>query len=320
MCGGPVDRLAALHSAVMSEVQRQFTVSAAQAGRIDRVVQEMTGRSRAGVRGLFDHACVRLNGRVCDGPGTPVNTGDTVEVRHDPQRRYRERAPARSPRGFRLVYEDDDLLVVGKDAALLTVPTARRETNTLVDLVSSYLGAGRRTARAHVVHRLDRGTSGLLVFAKSHSVAGRLHDQFRAHATDREYLAIAAGVLMPPAGTLASRLATGKTLNRYSTRRPSGGEEAVTKYRAERVVRGATLARVWLETGRRNQIRVHFAEAGHPVLGDSRYRPDLSRHPHWTARRLALHATLLGFEHPTTGERLRFELPLPEEFERFLRG
>lgn len=221
---------------------------------------------------------------------------------------------------FLLVHTDPDLVVVDKSAGILTVPTARGESNTLVQRLRRHLGRGRPFApRLTVVHRLDREVSGLLVFARSEATAQALQADFARHRPEREYAALVAGVLPRDAGTFASRLVTGKGLQRFSTERDDIGEEAVTHYRVERRLAAATLVTVRLETGRRNQIRVHFAEAGHPILGETRYRPDLARHPAWSAGRLALHARLLAFVHPTTGQALRFESPLPSEFVAFLR-
>lgn len=301
----------------MAIVEAQCEVTAAFAGRLDRVVQQLTGRSRADVRGLFDHKCVRLNGRPCRKPGLRVQVGDVVAVRHDPLVRYQERREEPTHPAFRVVFEDEDLLVVDKAAQVLTVPTDQGGTRTLLDAVSEYLRRQRR--RAAAVHRLDRGTSGLLVFGKSRQIAHELQAQFRVRKPEREYAAIVAGRLDQDEGTFESRLGTTRRLQRYSVRPGRFGELAVTHYRVQRRLNGATFVRVWLETGRRNQIRVHFAEAGHPVLGDKRYRPERARHPAWTARRLALHAAVLGFEHPRTHEHLRFESPLPKEFVRFLR-
>jgi len=189
--------------------------------------------------------------------------------------------------------------------------------------VGRYLNRRGHRGQAAVVHRLDRGTSGLLVFGKNPRIGRELQAQFRVRKAEREYAAIVAGSLERNEGTFASRLGTTTSLRRYSVR-PSRdgqgeeGESAVTHFRVERKLREATYVRVRLETGRRNQIRVHFAEAGHPVLGDERYHAGVARHPAWTANRLALHAAILGFEHPHSRERLRFESPLPPEFERFL--
>lgn len=307
----------------MPIVESHCQVESGPVARIDRVVQELTGRSRAEVRGLFDHGCVRLNNEICTEPGTRVEAGDAVVVRHDPQSRYREKPRPRENAAFRLVFEDEQLLVVDKAAAVLTVPTDRGETNTLLDAVGRYLNRRGHRGRASVVHRLDRGTSGLLVFGKNPRVARDLRTQFRVRKAERVYAAIVAGTLERAEGTFASRLGTTKSLQRYSVRegredKGDEGEPAVTHFRVERRLRGATCVRVRLETGRRNQIRVHFAEAGHPVLGDERYRADLARHPAWTANRLALHAAVLGFEHPRSHEGLQFESPPPAEFERFI--
>ena len=225
-----------------------------------------------------------------------------------------------SGKRFTVLHDDRHLVVVEKSAGLLTVPTARRETNTLVHLLRRYLARGSAFGpRLEVVHRLDRDVSGVLVMAKSAEAAERLRADFAAHRPEREYLAIVAGVLAADEGTFANRLVTGKSLQRYSTTDEEAGEDAVTHYWVERRLRGATLVRVRLETGRRNQIRVHFAEAGHPILGDTRYRSEQAQHPRWRARRIALHARLLAFTHPITGAALRFESALPAEFGAFLR-
>lgn len=224
-------------------------------------------------------------------------------------------------RRFHILFDDEHLVVVEKGPGVLTVPTTRHETNTLVQMLRQYLGGGRRFApRLEVVHRLDREVSGVLVFAKSATVAERLREAFAAHRPEREYVALVAGTLDVDAGTFTSRLLTGKSLQRFSSDDGERGEEATTHYQVERRLAGATLVRVRLETGRRNQIRVHFAEAGHPILGEQRYRPEQARHRLWRAARLALHARLLAFAHPATGEALRFESPLPPEFMSFQRA
>lgn len=303
----------------MPIVETECAVTLETAGRADQVVQQLTGRSRADVRGLFAHGCVRLNGQVISEPGVTVRPGDAVAVRHDTHRRYREPArPVKYP-AFTLVHEDASLIVVDKAAAALTVPSKHRERNTVVEAVTRHIAKRRRNGRAHVVHRLDRGTSGLLVFAKDAETCTALREQFRSHKAEREYVAIVAGNVAAEAGTFVSRLATvKKTLHRRTVAPDEPGEDAVTHFRVESRLGGTTLVRVRLETGRRNQIRVHFSEAGHPVLGDERYRPEEARHSAWTAKRLALHAAVLGFQHPRTGEWLRYESLPPVEFERFL--
>lgn len=288
--------------------------------RIDRAVQTLTGLPRSQVLGLFDHDCVTLNGEVCHEAGLKLVAGYQIAVRWDTHRKYHPKPRPRGPLGFEVVFEDKHLIVVNKPPHLLTVPTDHGETNTLVDKVSTYvrhIGKGRG---AFVCHRLDRGVSGLLVFGKTQQVSDQIRDQFEARKPQRRYVALVAGLVKPAEGTFRTHLATAQNLTRYSTEDEDVGQLAITHYRVVRHVIDTTLVEVWLETGRRNQIRVHFSEAGHPVLGDERYRPEDARHPAWPYERLALHAWTLGFDHPVTGEPLAFQTQLPHEFNAFLRG
>ncbi|WP_141735080.1 RluA family pseudouridine synthase [Oligoflexus tunisiensis] len=286
-------------------------------GRIDILVARLLGFSRARVRGLMDHDGVTLNGMECQDHGTHVVARDVVDVSYDPERKYREKPPERKTHGFRLLFRDEHLVVVSKEAGVLTVPTDRREKNTLVDLLSNFLAGGQsRGAKVCVVHRLDRDTSGILVFGLRPAVAEDLIRQFAARKPEREYYAIVAGKLAQDQGEIRSLLQTDKALNQKSG---STGELAITHYRVIARYPDSTLVAVNLETGRRNQIRVHFAEMGHPILGDVRYERDRALHPSWPYKRLALHARMLGFSHPVTRRELRFETELPEEFKRFSR-
>jgi 23S rRNA pseudouridine1911/1915/1917 synthase len=303
----------------MSKQSQEHQVQPAEAGRVDRVVQALTGRSRSQVRGLIDHGCVTVNATACTSDFQPVREGDRVVVTWDPQRRYAEKPKPRSGAPFYVVFEDDSLLVVDKAAHLLTVPTPKRETDTLVHLLQAYVSRGRKgLRRVEVVHRLDREASGLLVFAKDRHTAERLREQFAATKPERDYLAIVAGSLATDQGTFDKWLVTDReTIHRRCAPRPGVGESAVTHYQVTRRLPDATVVRVRLETGRRNQIRVHFADAGHPVLGDPRYGPPKRHHRLWPRARLALHAAALAFTHPVTGKRLRFESRLPAEFRPF---
>jgi 23S rRNA pseudouridine1911/1915/1917 synthase len=262
---------------------------------------------------------VTVNGAPCVDGSAQLALGDRIDIQFEPGRRYRERSAPREEGGFKVVYEDPHMLVVDKAAGVLTVPTEREERSALSNALARYLSRSQRhTRHVAVVHRLDRDTSGLLVFAKRQQVANALKGQFRARKPQREYFAIVAGVLEKPKGSFSTYLATDKSLNPYSTAHSERGKLAVTHYDVVRTVPGATLVRVHLETGRRNQIRVHFAELGNPVLGDVRYQPELARHRAWKVRRMALHAAALGFIHPETDREMMFESPLPEEFTAFL--
>jgi 23S rRNA pseudouridine1911/1915/1917 synthase len=302
----------------------QHQVLPAEAGRVDALVARLLDFSRSKVRGLIDHDGVSVNGDPCTDPGQKVEAGDQLALTYDLARRYKEKPVERATRGFTLVYSDDHLAVVDKSPGILTVPTTRRETNTLIDLLSTRLAKGQpRRKKAIVVHRLDRDTSGLLVFGRTPEVAGRLIAQFAAKKPKREYAAIVAGVLEQNEGTFRSLLATDEDLNQHSvkegTRASESAKLAVTHDQVKDRYKDDTLVAVNLETGRRNQIRVHFAEHGHPVLGDVRYEVERAKHKAWPYKRLALHARILGFVHPVGGKKLRFESPLPREFEVFAR-
>ena len=298
-------------------IQKSIEVNSELAGRADRVAQRLTGLSRSEIRGLFDHGCVSVNGELCDTIGADVKCGDVVEAHYDAHRRYHERARPWEDDAFQIVFEDKHLIVVDKASGILTVPAHPGDTNTLAHAISQYFVHRGIRERAQLVHRLDRGASGLLVFGKSRDTAEKLQSQFEERKPEREYMALVKGVL-PSEGTFESYLATSKSLQQYSTNRPGEGQLAITHFQLKKVVHGVSWLRVWLETGRRNQIRVHFAEGGHPVLGDSRYRPDLSTHPQWRVKRLALHAAVLGFRHPITAKPMRFESPMPAPMSAFV--
>jgi 23S rRNA pseudouridine1911/1915/1917 synthase len=286
--------------------------------RVDLIVRDLTGLPREQVAGLFDHYCVKLKGVLCSQPGERVQAGDQVEVQYDVHQRYHARRKPPKEIGFEVVFEDEHLIVVDKPAALLTVPTPYRERNTLIDKVTAYLRAADKRGEAFVCHRLDRGVSGLLLFGKSLEISLQIRDQFELRKPQREYIALVRGVLTSHEGTFRSYLATDGNLNRFSTGDAEAGQLAITHFRTVTTLDDATLVQIWLETGRRNQIRVHFAEKGHPVLGDPRYQSSLAKHPRWKARRIALHARSLGFTHPVTGQSSRFESELPKEFVEFI--
>ena len=294
------------------------TIDADNAGRVDLVIRQLSGSSRSQVRGMVDHGCVSISGAPCETIAAAVAAGDLVSLRFDPTQRYHEKKKRWDDRTFNISFEDDHLIVVDKSAGSLTVPTDRNEKNTLVERVSVHLSHSRRKRQAWVIHRLDREVSGLLVFGKHKPIADRLIEQFKQRKPQRVYTAIVAGVMSSDDGTFNSHLATGKNLDRFVARPSRMTEAAITHYRVLRRMSDTTLVEATLETGRRNQIRVHFADAGHPVLGDPRYKTKQAMHPRWIRKRIALHAKSLGFEHPVSGQAMTFESPLPSALEKFL--
>jgi 23S rRNA pseudouridine1911/1915/1917 synthase len=304
----------------MAMTSLSTTVDADNAGRVDLVARQLTESSRSQVRGMVDHGCVSINGVICPSIARTVVVGDVVSICFDSHQRYKEKKKHWDDRTFSVVFEDNYLIVTDKSAGTLTVPTDHNELNTLVDRVSLYLSHSRGNREAWVVHRLDRSVSGLLVFGKQEQVANQLIEQFRHRKPKRVYTAIVSGVMANDEGTFRSHLATGKNLDRYVAPPSSETELAITHYRVLQRMTDTTLVEVTLETGKRNQIRIHFADAGYPVLADPRYRTKQAKHPRWIRARIALHAKSLCFQHPNSGEVMTFESPLPTAMTKFLAG
>ncbi|HNX35031.1 MAG TPA: RluA family pseudouridine synthase [Kiritimatiellia bacterium] len=228
-----------------------------------------------------------------------------------------DRQPSRKhrPRGIEILHEDRDLFVVNKEPGVLTTGTRRDEAFTAENVLSDYLrkGCARSSKHVYLVHRLDRETSGVLLFAKSEEAQQRLKDNWKS--TEKFYLAAVRGHLKAKQGLFSSYLAENEDLYVFSVDDPSQGKLSQTAYAVIKEAPGLSLVKIKLLTGRKNQIRVHFAEAGHPVAGDPKYgRGDPFR------ERLCLHAKSIAFDHPHSGRRMFFETPIPETFARLARG
>lgn len=304
----------------------QWVVSEAQAGQaLDRLLREWhPGSSWSGVRGLVTSGKVFVDDATERDPQHRLASGARVSLRMRSERRPAAQLEL-------LLHVDKHLVVVAKPAGLNSVPypsldgsdaraqqRAEAESDVLSVQVERALrqrGAGQSLPLG-IVHRLDKETSGVLVFARTLAAKRHLKEQFRVHSIERRYLALVHG--SPESATLSSRLVKDRGDGlRGSTNDPTLGRAATTHVRVLERLPGASLIECRLETGRTHQIRIHLSERGHPVLGERVYIKDYQGKP-LSAPRLMLHATELGFEHPATGERLRFEQPLPEDMQRTL--
>ncbi len=208
-----------------------------------------------------------------------------------------------------ILFEDAQLLVVDKPSGLLTMSYQRGRERTAQSLLTDYLRRGnpRSRSRAHLVHRLDRDTSGVLIFAKDEKTQLAVKDSWeQVHKT---YLAVVHGKLAEKEGKISSYLAEEDDFKMQSTADQKKGKLSHTLYRVLREIRSFTLLEVNPLTGRKNQIRVHLAEKGYPIVGDAKYGPGEK-----VQRRLALHARAISFTHPVSGERLTLEAAVPEFF------
>lgn len=284
-----------------------------------------TGGTRTSAKALLSHRLVQVNGSIQTRHDTPLKTGDMVTLLA-----CKGNAELNHPK-LRLVYEDDWLIVVEKKQGLLTVATRPDSTETTVlSILKAYVRRQHPRNNIYVVHRLDRETSGLLVFAKTVELQEYMRTYWRELVTNRTYVAIAEGLFDQPQGTITTWLTEDKrNAVVYSSPVDDGGQKAVTHYKVlrsrepqpeeqgnNRPTVALSLVELHLETGRTNQIRVHMASIGHPVVGDRKYGHGNSFSP---ADRLCLHARVLEFIHPATEQTIRFDTPVPKEFARLTR-
>lgn len=332
--------------------RRTFTVPSDYAGtRLDKWLSEAAeGLTRSRVKALIEDGALSRNGAVFTDVSWKVRDGEVYALTIPPAL---PAEPAAEAIALDIQYEDDDLIVVNKPAGLVVHPAAGARTGTLVNALIAHCGASLSgvggVARPGIVHRLDKDTSGLIVIAKHDAAHLKLSGAFSVHDIERVYDAIAVGAPRPAVGTIDAPLArSGGDRKKMAVvaednDRPDQ-RRAVTHYRiAETFGRGrarlagdalASLIECRLETGRTHQIRVHLSHIGHPLIGDPVYgrgpglsglRPGDAAADHAIAvladfRRQALHARVLGFQHPVTGEALRFEASPPADFSRLLKA
>lgn len=221
------------------------------------------------------------------------------------KRAYRDR----QPKALEILHEDKDIIVIDKAPGLLSIGNDKEGINTAFYILTDYVRKGNPKSpnRVYIVHRLDRDTSGVLIFAKSEEAKVFLQDHWLE--TEKIYLAVVHGKLAKKSDTIISNLMENKAHMVYSSKDPKKGSIAKTKYRVVKEKDEFSLVEINLLTGRKNQIRVHFSEMGHPVVGDKKYGNGPRVH-----KRLALHARSITFTHPFTGKRMNFEAAIPRYF------
>jgi 23S rRNA pseudouridine1911/1915/1917 synthase len=217
------------------------------------------------------------------------------------------------PQGLTVIYEDLDLIVIDKSSGLLTVEANYERENTAQNILTNYIrrGSSSSTKQLYVVHRLDRDTSGVLVFAKSEQAWQSLKRQWGT--VKKKYLAVVHGILTEKSGTITSYLSENEDYEVSSVNDPEKGKLAITSYKVIRESKGFSLLEIDLLTGKKNQIRVHLFEKGHPIVNDDKY----SNIRKTAGSRLALHSQFLTFDHPHSGKRLTFEAKPPACFDNY---
>ena len=267
------------------------------------LMEKLSGKSRDNIKALLRNKQVWVGDKIVSQFNHPLVAGQTVKVsgsRSRVEKRFTE---------FTIVFEDEYLVVIDKSAGLLSIATKNEKRMTAFSMVSDFVKHQDPGNKIFVVHRLDRETSGLLVFARNEVVKRQLQESWNEPDVDKTYVAVVEGKLEKHAGTIVSYLSEDKVYHVHSSQNPKHGQKAITHFSVIQSNDDYSLLEISLETGRKNQIRVHMQDIGHSIVGDKKYGAVSS-----PIRRLGLHAQKLRFIHPVTGERLAFETKVPLAF------
>src|SRR5699024_5384497 len=268
------------------------------------LVEAMPRRSKNSVKSMLARGQVQVDDHIVTRHDHHIYPGQTIQI-------LKNRAAIKEDTliGLRILFEDDDLIVVDKDAGLLSIATAKEKNRTAHNQLMEYVRKKHPANRIFVVHRLDKDTSGVMMCGKHERAKHVLQNAWRDMVGERSYVALVEGEVKDQQGTITSWLKETKTRLMYSSHKKGDGLRAVTHFNTVQANNGYSLLDVELETGRKNQIRVHMQDIGHPIVGDKKYGSTKKG-----IGRLGLHARALAFTHPKTKENMRFEVDAPDIF------
>jgi 23S rRNA pseudouridine1911/1915/1917 synthase len=268
------------------------------------LLAKMGGMSRNSVKSLLSHRQVSINNKVTTQFNTLLKPGDMVVISTS-----KGNTELTHPK-LRIIHEDESIIVVLKKEGLLTVSTGKGDETTAFSILKNYVKKASSQNRIYVVHRIDRETSGVIIFAKNREIQKALQENWHRIVTRRIYVALVEGKVDKNSDTIVSWLTENeKSLKIHSSAVNNGGQQAITHYKVLKQNDKFSLLELQLETGRKNQIRVHLQGIGHPIAGDKKYGSVMN-----PLGRMALHARLIEFIHPDTGKKVSFETPVPAEF------
>ncbi len=218
------------------------------------------------------------------------------------------------PKELNIVYMDDAIIVINKPSGLLTIATDKEKRKTAYSMLSNFVKTENKDNKIFIIHRIDRETSGLLMFARSEEIKHQIQGTWNTTISQRAYVGVVEGVVEPAEGTISSYLIESKAFIVYSSQNGKSGKRAVTHYKTIQTNNNFTLLQINLETGRKHQIRVHMQDIEHPIVGDKKYGSGLN-----LLGRMGLHAQVLAFTHPITGEQYQFDTGIPTKFLRLIK-
>lgn len=275
---------------------------------LDALAKKLTDHKRTAIKTLLKYGQVAVESTPTKQFDTVLHPGNTISVNFT-----RPFKVFSHPR-IRLVYEDDDIIVIHKGSGILSVSTDNQKDGTAYSILRDYLKDKDPRLMLFVVHRLDRDTSGLMMFAKNVEAKEAMQHNWSNMVLGRKYVAVVEGKVEEAEGTIRSYLGETSQFEVYSTQNPEDGQLAITRYRRLMTKNGYSLMELSLDTGRKNQIRVHMKDLGHPIVGDRKYGAKNS-----PIHRLALHAQTLHFAHPRTKKEMFFDTPVPARFMSLLK-
>ena len=264
---------------------------------------QLPNKSRNDIKSLLAHRQISVDNEVITQFNHPLLSGQQVVVN------WAKVLIEEQPAGLNIVFEDPYIIIIEKQAGLLSIATATEKEQTAYSILSDHVKKRDPKNKIFVLHRLDRETSGVMMFAKSEMIQQALQKAWKEAVLERTYIVVVEGAVTNEQGTITSWLTESKAFIMYSSHTPNNGQKAITHYRVLKKNKHYSLLEVKLETGRKNQIRVHMKDIGHSVIGDKKY--GATKHP---IGRLGLHAQVLAFKHPTTGEVVRYESEIPKVF------
>lgn len=271
---------------------------------LDFLLSRLNDKSRTTIKSYLSHRQVAVNDMPTTQFNTPLHRGDRVTINFTVGYKiFRHRR-------LRIIFEDEYIVVIDKGYGLLSMATKNEKSETAYRIISDYVKTNDPEGRIFIVHRLDRDTSGVMIFAKRQAIQEKLQRNWNEAVIERKYMAVVEGELTPAQGKVQSYLKENVALQVYSTQNPEEGQLAITRYKTVASNKRFSLVEVQLETGKKNQIRVHMHDLGHPIIGDRKYGSQCN-----PLGRVALHASSLRFKHPITGQMLHFESVTPEKFE-----
>ena len=280
-----------------------------QMGLLDFLLLKITNQSRNNIKKILGSRCVLVDGAVVTQFDFQLAKGDTVTISSVPMSKGKNPVRITEKCKLEIIYEDDDFIAVNKPSGLLSVANDKEKEKTAYRYLMDYVRGKNPRARIFVVHRLDKDTSGVFIVCKNEDLKNLMQDKWNDLVSKRGYIAICDGVFKTKEGTVKSYLKETSTNIMYSSQNPHQGQLAITHYKVMKESLKYSMVDVNIDSGRKNQIRVHMGDLGHNIVGDTKYG-----NPSNPLNRLGLHAYALEFTHPLTKQKLSFKAKTPKEF------